>query len=220
MSISTIKDGWQELASISSRKLFPVGSKIFVQGATPQAVYFINRGLIKLVRVEADGKEVIIGLRPPNRWFGTATAIARRPYSLTAVALTECELQCISTNSFLHLIETDAQFARQILQACSSTIIALHARLSQLAGTHARQRLEHLLWQLLLAQGLREGNGAVRLSLPLKRQEIAQMLAVAPAYVSELLTQLAEEGLIQREGRDLIIVDTQLLWREPDYEQF
>jgi CRP-like cAMP-binding protein len=221
MSISISKDGWQELIGISSRKLFPAGSEIYSQGATPQAAYFINRGLIKLLHTEPDGNEVIISLRVPNRWLGLVPAVLQRPYKFSAISLTECELLCVPIETFLKIIETDRDFSLQTLKAACRNVIALNDRLTQTAVVSARQRLEYLLWQLLSLQS--PGNEAknARLSLPLKKKEIAQIIAVTPSYISELLDELETLGLVRQENRrNLIIIDPQRLWRETDPEMF
>jgi predicted transcriptional regulator len=55
--------------------------------------------------------------------------------------------------------------------------------------------------------------------MPLKRKEIARMINISPQYVSELLTELVEEGVLRRNSRELIIVDQSGLWHEIDFEE-
>ncbi|HMB30050.1 MAG TPA: helix-turn-helix domain-containing protein [Blastocatellia bacterium] len=65
----------------------------------------------------------------------------------------------------------------------------------------------------------KDTSGEIRLRLPLKRKEIARMINISPHYVSELLTELVEEGVLRRNGRELIIVDQSGLWHEIDFEE-
>ena len=175
--------------------------------------------MVKLVRLEAEGQEVIINLRPSGRWLGLASAIAQVPYNLTAITLTKCELQRVAINDFLQLVRNDAQFSWQMLQACSRSLIAFNVRLTQMATSTARQRLEQLLWQLLTAQGLDETGKEVRLIVPLMNKEIAQAIAVSPGYVSELLKQMKTEGVLRQRGmHEFVIARPQQLWHEPDVE--
>jgi hypothetical protein len=46
-----------------------------------------------------------------------------------------------------------------------------------------------------------------------------EMINISPQYVSELLTELVEEGVLRRNGRELIIVDQSGLWHEIDFEE-
>jgi len=45
------------------------------------------------------------------------------------------------------------------------------------------------------------------------------MINISPQHVSELLTELVEEGVLRRNGRELIIVDQSGLWHEIDFEE-
>ncbi len=92
--------------------------------------------------------------------------------------------------------------------------------MSQIAHLPARRQLEQYLWSLLREQGLSETGHNVRLKLPLKRKEIAQMLAVVPSYVSDLFKELEGEGIILRESRSaILVIDPQRLWRESDFDE-
>ncbi len=220
MSTATTRGFWQRISLISSQQTFQTKTEIFRQGSIPQAAYFINRGLVKLVRLESDGQEMIINLLTPGRLLGAATAITQRQYDLTAIALTECELQCIPSEKFLQLIKSDAEFSWEVLQACSRNIISLNARLAQLAAIPARQRLEHLLRQLISTQEASDTAINIRVRMPIKHKEIAQMLAISEPYLSQLFKQLYQEGILRKDGRGMIVIDLQRLWRGDDFEQF
>jgi hypothetical protein len=49
--------------------------------------------------------------------------------------------------------------------------------------------------------------------------EGTRMINISPQYVSELHTELVEEGVLRRNGRELIIVDQSGLWHEIDFEE-
>ncbi len=209
------KEGWHDAAS---QLVLPAASAIFHQGDMPRAVYFISSGLTNIIYIDPDGRELIVNQRPFNRWIGLASAIKRKLYDFTAVTLTRCRLQRLPIEAFHQLIGTDAEFSRQILEALSDNYIELYARVSQIAHYTARRQLEQYLWRLLSEQGLSKTGRNVRLKLPLKHKEIAQMLAVVPTYVSDLFKELEGEGIVLREGRSVILViDPQRLWHEPGF---
>jgi CRP-like cAMP-binding protein len=87
------------------------------------------------------------------------------------------------------------------------------ARIAQLGCVPARQRLEHLLRLLIKAQAVRAPGEAVRLELPLKNWETAQLIAVTPAYLSRLLNQLERAGLLRRRAGWIIVPEPHKLWR-------
>jgi DNA-binding HxlR family transcriptional regulator len=57
----------------------------------------------------------------------------------------------------------------------------------------------------------------LRLQLLLKKSEVARLIAVAPQYLSELLRQLENEGILRREKGWLIVLDRERLWHEAEF---
>ena len=48
--------------------------------------------------------------------------------------------------------------------------------------------------------------GEVRVHVPLKQREISQLLAIAPAYLCVLISQLERDGLLRRESGAFILL--------------
>jgi CRP-like cAMP-binding protein len=209
------QEGWQKSAS---QHTFYSVTEIFRQGDMPQAIWFINSGDVKLVRLESEGQELIVNLRHADRWLGLASAIKQARYEFTTRPLTKCIMQRLPIGTFHRLLKTDPEFAWLIAEALAGNLIELYGRASQIANITPRHQLEHYLWRAVEEQGLNGNGGEIRLRLPLKRKEIARMINVSPQYVSELLTELAEEGVLRRNGRELIIVDQSGLWHDIDFE--
>jgi CRP-like cAMP-binding protein len=61
------------------------GTELFQQGTTINELWFLVSGLIKLVHAEPDGTELIIGLRFPGEYIGSAMVVANQPSPVTAV---------------------------------------------------------------------------------------------------------------------------------------
>src|SRR5712691_8679747 len=68
------------------------GFELFRQGRTAQDVYWVQSGLTKLVSLNEDGDETIIGLRSSGWFLGATSAILRKPYPVTATTVTDCKL--------------------------------------------------------------------------------------------------------------------------------
>jgi len=167
-----------------------------------------------------DRQELIVNLRPAGRWLGLASVIKQARYEFTSEPLTKCVLQRLPIETFHWLLKTDLGFAHLIAEALADNLVELYDRVSQIANITPRHQLESYLWRAIAEQGLNgNGSGEIRLRLPLKRKEIARMINISPQYVSELLTELVEEGVLRRNGRELIIVDQSGLWHEIDFEE-
>jgi CRP-like cAMP-binding protein len=113
------QERWQKSAS---QHTFYSVTEIFRQGDMPQAVWFINSGGVKLVRLEPEGQQLIINLRSAGRWLGLASAIKQARYDFPALPLTKCSLQCLPIRTFRQILKTDLEFAGRIAQALAIRI--------------------------------------------------------------------------------------------------
>ena len=85
-------------------------------------------------------------------------------------------------------------------------------QLADMKSLSARQRLEQLLWQMLSAAELANETREIRLRVPLKYWEIAQLIGVTPEHLSRQLRQLRDEGILDHENGVLIVHDPSRLY--------
>ena len=69
------------------RKTVPRSTRLFAQGAPGDALFVIQRGKVKVVLSDAEGKEVILSVLGPGDFFGEMALIDDEPRSAGVVAL-------------------------------------------------------------------------------------------------------------------------------------
>src|SRR5262245_51768279 len=72
-------------ASLPSPQEYVAGIELFQQGSRPCDAYLVIRGLIKLVRLDANGRELILALRHAGSFVGAAAAITGAVHPMSAV---------------------------------------------------------------------------------------------------------------------------------------
>ena len=192
--------------------VYPATIQLYRQGSPAEEVYFINRGLLKLVRMEREGHELIIDLRPRGWLLGTAAVITKRQHPVTAITLSESVVQRIPAAVFNNLLETNTQFSAQVHQMQSHEAIDHITHMAVISCLPAEERLAGLLWELAHALELPTSSGEVLLRLPLKHWELAQLIGVTPEYVSRLLKKMQRAGIVRQSKGLMIIQDVQRLW--------
>ena len=206
----------KRLEAVSPSRVYRGGAELYRQGAVADEVFFVERGLVKLTRAEEDGQELIVDLRFPGSLLGVAPALTRRRHPLTAVALTKSHVRRVEAKAFCRLLQSDTRFSWHVHQLSGHEISHHLARVAQLGCLTARHRLEQLFRQLITADGTPAVSRDFLLRMPLKQWEVAQLIAVTPAYLSRLLNQLELEGLIRRERGAFAIPEPRRLWRWKD----
>jgi CRP-like cAMP-binding protein len=191
---------------------YPPDVVLLRQGYPLEQVYFIEDGLVKLNRVEPGGQQTIVGLRSSGSVLGTSAATLESDSQVTATTLTRCNIRHISTKVFRHLLKTDVQFSWSIQYSQSRESDEHIARIAQLSCHSARQRLEHLLWNLSTKLASDKSERFVKIEVPLRQWEIAQLIDVCPEHLCRMFKQLKDTGVTTRK-KGWLIVDTEKLWR-------
>ncbi len=181
----------------------PRGSELFRQGLLPAAVYLIRSGTVKLTR--GSGREIaVVGIRTGGWIAGAPSAILGEPYAVTASTATRCGVHQVTVVQFQRLIQENAAFTWRVLQNMSRDIREHTIRTADLACLSARARLERFL--VKLAQSREPSSrGRVRVELPLRHWEIAQLIGVSPPYLSELMSHIEEDAIVERTGKWMLV---------------
>jgi len=205
------EETWKALANLAPTQEYPRGIGLFRQGAIAQDVYFLQEGLVKLVRVEQTGREFIVGLCSPGWFVGADSLLLGKRYAFSGITLTDCQLRRISGEAIIKLLKTDLQFSWHFhhVQSC-----IIHDQLSQIVALgmlSARDRLEQLLWVLISLIKPKHKEGRIKLHLPLKHWELAQLIAVTPEHLSRILREMHEEGIVCKEKGWMVITNANML---------
>ena len=202
------RDAW--LSFLPSALSYPAGTVLMEQGGDPGDVFYVEEGLAKLVRTGPDGREQILGLRGPGWFLGAALVLTFRAHPASAVAVTSCRLRRLTRQAFLGLMAQHEALSWHVHQMHSREVLSQFQQMADLGTATSRERLERFLRRFTGAAPA-NGNGGVRLSLPLKRWELASLLAVTPEHLSRLLRQLRDDGVIRVIGGTIVIPDVQRL---------
>ena len=167
------------IREVGSPQTLSAGIQLFRQGDPIRDIYLLEKGIVKFIRIETNGQEMITELRAGGSLLGGASVLANRTAQTIVVTLMPCEVYRISVRDFLHLEKTDENFSHELLRYMSRHQVEKNIRYGQLGLLSARARLEQLLMQFMDELG-GEWRGAVRVSLPISKQDIAALLAITP----------------------------------------
>lgn len=208
---TNVAESWKEFET--PFQAYPLGAELFRQGSKAEEVFCIDNGIVKLIRLESDGQELIVDLRFPEWLVGAGAVIMEEPYAVTAVTVTRCRLRRIPAKAFRCLLKSDIDLSWRVHRMHSRKVYEQVNRISQLACLSARHRTEYFFLQLLSAVGINSNQKDVTVPLLLKNSDIAALVAVTPEYFSRMLKQMQAEDLIRVGKGHLSIPDPQKLWR-------
>jgi CRP/FNR family transcriptional regulator len=163
-----------------------------------------------------NGQELAIGLPSQGSLLGAASVIVQEPYPFTAITVTSCALSRIPADLFLHLAKTDEQLCWYLHEIHSREVHQQASQLASLRYLSARQRFERLLLRFLSSMPAHQRQPSMKVRLPLKHWEIAQLIGVRPEHLSRVLQQIKQEGVLREEDGCMIVSDVRKLRSSDD----
>ncbi|RMD69694.1 MAG: Crp/Fnr family transcriptional regulator [Gammaproteobacteria bacterium] len=198
----------QDIARGATPLTFPRGSMICQKGEFIDGFYCVSRGVVKLAFLSPEGHEKIVDLVHGGSSFGEALMFLDKPCPLYAQAVTECHLIHIRKDVILPALDQYPHLARYMLAGLSARLHQLILDLESYCMQPAAQRIIGYLLREAEVRGPRRG---VQITLPVSKSLIASRLNVTPETLSRTLHCLKEQGLLNIEGKNIIIPDVERL---------
>ena len=197
--LSPRRDGFRELLESNYRKRnlmhITAGS---VVPLLKNSIWLVVRGMVKLGAVSIHGDELLLGLAGPNEPFGEPLSIVE---AYEAVALTDCDLLCMSTAE----VEQSPQLAIPMMDAIAARYRQAESMLALLGLRRVEERVRGFL-ELLAQDYGQPCDDGLRLNLRLTHQEIASALSTTRVTVTRVLGQLRDEGWLQIDASRYLVV--------------
>jgi CRP/FNR family transcriptional regulator, cyclic AMP receptor protein len=192
-------DPHEFLATIGEgRKHFIVLQKqsIYTQGDPADAVFYIQKGKVKLSVISKTGKEATIGILSEKDFFGEGSLAGQILRMGSAVAMTECELLRIDKKAMIDALHREHAFSDLFVAYLLARNIRYEEDLVDHLFNSSEKRLARVL--LLLAHFGKEGAPTV---VPKISQEtLAEMVGTNRARVSFFMNRFRKLGFIHYNG--------------------
>ncbi len=146
------------LMSVGSGRLtkkYPAKKTIFQQGDPANAVFYIQKGKVKLTVVSEHGKEGVIAMLTPGDFFGEGCLAGQRLHMASASAMGECTIVRIEMETMIRVLHDEPKLSEMFMTFLLSRNIQFEADLVDQLFNSSERRLARVL--LLLANFGKEG---------------------------------------------------------------
>lgn len=197
----------EELLLLSKCKesyLVKKGETIFEEGHTLKGIYCIKNGVCKLVKMNAQGKNVILKLTKGGELLGQDSIFSNETSHLSAIAIEDMSVCFIPKSDLLTFFEKNPRFSLEMTKELCSQL--KNAEDYAINHTHktVKERLAIALLEIKNIKGEDE-NGF--LALQLSRDDIASYVGTATETCIRLLSDLKKEGIIELSGKKIKIIN-------------
>jgi CRP/FNR family cyclic AMP-dependent transcriptional regulator len=188
--LATIGDGRRMVA-------VPKKQSIFAQGDDADAVFYIQKGKVRLAVVSKTGKEATIGIVSEGNFFGEGSLAGQVRRMGSAAALTDCDLMRIDKKAMMSALHREHAFSDLFVAYLLAQNIRYEADLVDQLFNSSEKRLARVL--LLLARFGKEGVPEVVVP-KITQETLAEMVGTTRARVSFFMNRFRKLGFIHYNG--------------------
>ena len=177
--------------------LVPEKRAIYAQGAAADAVFYIQKGAVRLTVVSTGGKEATLGILNPGDFFGEG-CLTGQPFRLgSAAAAADCDLMRINKKAMVLALRREPSLAEMFLKYILGRNIRYEADLVDQLFSSSEKRLARTL--LLLAQ-VRIGGEAETILYKISQETLAEMVGTTRSRVNFFMNKFKKLGFIEYNG--------------------
>ncbi|NCB41025.1 MAG: Crp/Fnr family transcriptional regulator [Clostridia bacterium] len=180
----------------STTKKYEKGEFIYRIGDQPSLLAMLLVGEVHIQTEDYWGNQTIISEVTPGNIFAEAYAVTpEMPIAVNAVAVSDCTILFMSALNILapccNICSFHSQLIQNFAKALAGKNLKLTGKLEQLSQRTTRNKL------LTYLSAQSQTAGSASFDIPFNRQQLADYLAVDRSAMSNELSKLRDEGLLE-----------------------
>jgi CRP/FNR family cyclic AMP-dependent transcriptional regulator len=188
--LATIGEG-RKIVSVPSKQL------IFAQGDSADAVFYIQKGKVRLTVVSKIGKEATIAIVSEGNFFGEGSLAGQLLRMGSAAAMTDCDLLRVDKKAMMDALHREHTFSDMFVAYLLARNIRYEEDLVDQLFNSSEKRLARVL--LLLAHFGKEGIPETVVP-KISQETLADMVGTTRSRVSFFMNRFRKLGFIHYAG--------------------
>jgi CRP-like cAMP-binding protein len=202
----------RRLAEVAEVRSYRKGTAVFVEGDSPDFLFTVVSGRVKVVKMTPSGREVILEILGPGAPLGAVAAYECRPYPASAVALEDTTCILLRRAALFELLERHPSLVRGLLAGLSHRLVQLTSRIAELTSGRVEGRFAQLFLKLSDRMGRPERSGSF-IPMPLSRQDLAALTGTTIETCIRVMSRWGKEGVVLTEKDGFVLLDRAALER-------
>lgn len=191
-----------EIEKIAIEKSYGKDETIFFEGDEGTGFFMVLEGRVKIFKMSLQGKEQILHIFGEGEPFGEVPVFHGQPFPASAETLLKSRLLYFPRKEFIDLVTRSPSIALNMLAVLSMRLRRFTVQIENLSLKEVPARLASYLLYLAEEQGR-----ADRVELAISKGQLASLLGTIPETLSRIFAKMSEEGLIEVQGRTILLLD-------------
>ena len=200
------------------------GQVVFAQGDPADALFYIQKGRVKVTTISSQGKEAVVAILGLGEFFGEG-CLAGQPLRIsTVVAMGDALIARLDKAAVIRLLHEEPAFSELFMAHLLARHVRMEADLIDQLFNSSEKRLARLL--LLLANFGKEG-APQPVAAKISQETLAEMIGTTRSRVSFFMNRFRRLGFISYNGHlevhssllSVVLHDDQGTVRSADMEE-
>jgi CRP/FNR family transcriptional regulator, cyclic AMP receptor protein len=171
---------------------------VFAQGDAAEAVFYLQKGRIKITVVSEQGKEAVVGIVETGHFFGEGCLNGHPLRLTTATAVGECLITRIAKTAMIATMRNEPEFSELFMAYLLTRNSRIEEDLIDQLFNSSEKRLARLL--LLLANFGKDGRPEPIIG-KFSQETLAEMIGTTRSRVSFFMNKFRKLGYIDYNGK-------------------
>ncbi|WP_151776877.1 cAMP-activated global transcriptional regulator CRP [Acinetobacter brisouii] len=188
---------------------YPKRMSIVEVGNESKSLYLILKGSVSILLKEDDDREIVVAYLNAGDFFGEMGLFEAEPLRTAEVRTREvCEIAEISYENFLELSKQYPDLSYAVFAQLARRLKNTTRKMTDLAFIDVTGRIARCLIELAnQPEAMLLPNGR---QIRITRQEIGRIVGCSREMVGRVLKSLEDQGMIETEGKAILIYDSAL----------
>lgn len=202
----------RELRSRARRRHLLKNEMLFRRESPPDAIFCVDRGIIRLSVTAPNGREAVLNTIGPGRWFGELSLLLCEPRIHDARAVVDSEVLILPADAFHEIVYQRPAF---LLEFTRLICARYKSALNRMDTSILLPFPVRLAKRLLTAKRPHSANssGEDKPSIRLSQEELGHILGVSRQSVNKQLKAWEEKKILRLEYGCIILLDADALRR-------
>ena len=185
---------------------------LFFEGDPAEWLILVTQGRVKMIKHSESGRETIVATFGPGEIVGEVGVLVGEAYPATAQALEPTVTLSLARTEYVALVRRHPDLSWALIEELGRRLQQSHEAMRSLAVEKVERRVARVLLRMANTAGERLEGGAVRITVPLSRQDIADMAGTVIETAIRTLSKFQRQGFLEtREGRIILLKPHQLV---------
>ena len=190
------------------RRVLNRGQTLFSQGTTPEGIYLIESGRIRVFYNAPSGREITLAYWSAGNFVGGPDIFGTSPHLWSGVAVINSSVIQLPGKALRDLVMKIPALGIGLIEGLAFKG-KCYSAMAQMLGTRSvTERLAHLLLHLVDAYGIKEADG-VLIGAAFTHADLAHMVGATRQWVTMSLKRLQEQDVV-------VCRKSQIIVRSPD----